>query len=518
MAAVTKKTDTLLRRPAAEAVGSLARRGAMWTFGLIVSRHAVTLGATAILARILSPTDYGLMGMVMTLTAFFQVFSDMGLSWATVQRREITRAQVDNLFWVNAVFGALLWVACTAAGPMLNRFYGRSELAGIAAVMGAGFLLSSLTVQPTALLRRQMRLKVLCKAEMAAHLAGAAAGVALALLGFGYWALVGQSLVMQAGLLASLFWVTSYRPGLPAKGQGTLSLISFGGYVAAFYIVNYFTRTLDNILVGKVWGAEELGYYSRAYFLMMLPATLATSSLAGVMVPALSALRGNRMRFESAYRKAAAVSGFLGFPLAVGLGVTAHEVIYAVFGSRWTPVTPILVWLSVAAVSQPVYTTMWWLFMATGKGRELLQLGVATAITVSAAVLIGVRWGALGVAIAIGFTLTFVVAGPALLYAHRAAGLSFRETTRLLQPMFWASLAMGGCAYLAGRGAAGMGCTWLVVLTVKIAAGTLGYPLFLQLFRGHRNPMRPLHAEYLRCRDRGIGEALPGLHRLAGLA
>src|SRR5690606_18004405 len=167
-------------------VGALARKGAVWSVIQIVARNVVCIGSTAVLARLLSPGDYGLMGMVATLTALLLVFSDMGLSWATIQRRELTQAQLSNLFWINVVAGLLLWLACTLIAPLMARFYGREELQLVTVVLGASFLIGGLSVQPFALLKRRMEFQMIARIEIAAAVVAAVTAIACALAGLGY--------------------------------------------------------------------------------------------------------------------------------------------------------------------------------------------------------------------------------------------------------------------------------------------------------------------------------------------
>src|SRR5690606_32746058 len=178
-------------------VGALARKGAVWSVIQIVARNVVCIGSTAVLARLLSPDDYGLMGMVATLTALLLVFSDMGLSWATIQRRELTQAQVSNLFWINVGAGLVLWLACILVSPVVARFYGREELQLVAAILGAGVLMGGLAVQPFALLRRRMDLRTVARIEIGAGVVAAVTAVSCAMAGLGYWALVVQAVAGQ---------------------------------------------------------------------------------------------------------------------------------------------------------------------------------------------------------------------------------------------------------------------------------------------------------------------------------
>lgn len=478
--------DRLLEHPPKNQIGSLTRRGALWAFVVTIGGYLVSMVTTAVLARILTATDYGIMGMVMTLTTFFNVFSGMGLSEATVQKRDLTRSQVDNIFWINAAAGIGFWGACFLAGPLLNQFYGRPELARIMVVLGAGFLLSSLAIQPRALLTRQMRQKTVSIITIIAQTGGAVTGVCLALEGYGYWALVGQSLSVQAMLLLLLFGYTGYRPGLPSMGRGTKAMVSYGGYIALYGIVNYVAQNLDNVLIGRAWGAEQLGYYSRAYFLMTLPTMLAFGSLNAVMFASLSALSHDRERMAQAYRKAFAVIGAIGFPLAIGLAVTAPEAIRLIYGPKWAPVAPILFWLSIAGVSQPIYFTIGWLFLASGRSRTMFYWGLASTAALACGFFAGLSRGPIGVAIAYALTMGLVLTIPALFLVHRSANISLGITLRTVTLFFAAAMVMGILMTAAAHILAAMGTDWRVVLVVKILIGSIVYTSFC------RNRLTPL--------------------------
>jgi PST family polysaccharide transporter len=443
-------------------------------FGMIAGRQLLSMAATMILARLLSVTDYGIVGMVLTLTAFFQVFSDIGLNWAIVQQKNLSRAQVDNLFWINAGAGALLWLLCAAAGPFMNRFYGRGELAGIAIVLGSGFLIGSLTVQPTALLRRRMQLKANSLIELLAAAVGACLGVGSALAGFGYWALVVNSLASQVTLVLALFAYTGYWPGPPRRHQGTRQMLVFGGYLAAYGLVNYFARNLDNVLVGRVWGAEQLAYYTRAYFLMSLPAYLAAGSLMAVMVPAMSAVSEDRVSMAAGYRKVVAAIGVITFPLVIGLAVTAPEAIRLVYGAKWAPVAPLLVWLSIAGLFQPVHNTMGWLYVAVGASRKMFLWGAFASACLSAGFWVGVRWRAEGVAISYAIVMTILTV-PALYFAHQAARIRLLDTLRPLAGPLRASLTMALVVAGAGIVIERVRVEWSTALSIKVLLGTAVY-------------------------------------------
>ena len=463
--------------PPTDKVSQLARRGAAWSAGLIIGQHLVRLAATAILARILLPSDYGLVGMAGVLIVFLQQFSDAGLSLATVQREDLRHEQVHSLFWVNVAIGAMLWAACLAGAPIVAWFFERAELGNIVVVLGAAFLISGFSVQPLALLKRQMRFKSLAILEISTQSAAALVGVVMAIAGFGYWALVGQALAGPVVRTAFGVLVSGYRPRWPGSSEGLFPLVSLGGYLAAYAFVNYFARNLDNILVGKVWGAEALGYYGRAYFLMSLPSLMVTGTLAQVMVPALARFQNDSQRLGEAYRRAVRLIGFVGFPLAGGLAIAAPELIRLVYGPNWAPVVPILFWLAIAGISQPIHNTMGWLFVAKGKGREMFMWGIVASTVLSAAFLWGVRSGPVGVAAAYAIAMTFVLTIPALFVAHKSVGLQLATTLKPLVPLLGSTAIMMAAVYGVGVTAVGRGAGWPVVLCSKVTAGILVYGL-----------------------------------------
>ncbi|MCX7803999.1 MAG: lipopolysaccharide biosynthesis protein [Planctomycetota bacterium] len=468
--------------PAAEKVagpdlsrlGSLARRGVLWTFIQTILRNVISLGATAILARILTPRDYGLIGMVGTLTAFLQVFSDMGLSWAAIQRKDLTKAQMDNLFWINSAAGGLLWIASAAAGPLLAWFYGEPELSAVTVATGASFLLGGLAVQPMALLKRQMRFRELAMAETAGTAAGAAAGIALALLGFSYWALVWQGIAGQLVRAAAMFVAARYKPGPFRTGQGTWSLLTFGGTLALGGLFSYISGNLDFLLLGKVWGPEELGYYSRAWFLMFLPGIITMPGVSDVMRSALCSVQDDQPRFEQAYRKAVRMVAFVAMPVSAGFFATASEAVRVIYGPRWEPAVPVLRWLIAANFLGPIAATFSWIYLAKGKTKPVLKISCAMAMLVACSSSAGCLWGPEGIAAGRLVSGT-IIAVPVFFLAHRVGGLNWANTARDITAPIIASVLTGFVAAGIGRLAADCSLSWSVTLACKIFAGILSY-------------------------------------------
>jgi O-antigen/teichoic acid export membrane protein len=383
---------------------------------------------------------------------------------------------VHNLFWINTFAGGVLCGATFVCAPILAAFYGQPELTSVTRVIGPSFAISGIAVQPMALLQRRMQLGRSTIVELVSPACGAAVAVGFAINGAGYWALVVNGLVSQTVRLILAFFMSGYRPGWPRSDSATTSMLTFGGYLTLSSVVTFLARNTDNILIGREWGAEALGYYSRAYFLMTLPTMLLTNSLARVMVPSLSALAHDRERMAAAYQSAVKTIAFVGFPLAVGLATTAPETVRLVYGEGWQPVVPILSWLSIAMACQVVTSTNSWLYTAVGKGKELLVVGAAATLIYCVAIVVGNRWGPVGVAAS--YTIAYlVVAVPLLIAAHSIASIPARNTLIQLRPIVAATAAMGSGVVVAGRIATELSDRWMTILATKVLAGSAIFAL-----------------------------------------
>jgi len=460
--------------PAQADVPKLARRGLNWSLVLLVGRYLLSMGSTAILARVLSPTDYGLMGMVAAVTALAQASSDFGLSWATVQHARLSRNQIDALLVINIGFGLFLMALCAFSAPYIAAFYHRPELTKIMIATSTALLLSAIAVQPTALMRRQMKLKELSLCSLWALLISAIVAIVLARLGLGYWALVVQLILQEAITTALSFPMSKYRPHFPRNFLNLRSLVTFGGYSAAYGVVNYFARNLDNVLIGKYWGATALGYYSRAYFLMTIPGMVVMGVFGGVLIPAMASLRTEPARMEAVYIRALRLITVLGCTLGVGLAAAAPELVDFVYGPKWRAVVPIVLWLSAASILQPIQSTAQWLYIVVEHGRGMFVMGLIIAGSATLAFAVGISSGPIGVARAYAIANT-IIAYPVLLIAHRACGLSMAKTLFAISPLLLCALIMGGIVWLVGTGSSAAQLGLHLRLAIKMTVGIAVY-------------------------------------------
>lgn len=386
----------------------------------------VNLVSTVVLARLLSPEDFGVMSMVAAITAFAALFQDLGLSTAAVQKGQLSHALQSNLFWVNVALGTLLTGTLATAAPLVARFYDRPELTWVTVTLSFNFLIRSLGTQHGVMLTRRMQFGRKAAASIGGSLVGLGISIYLAVKGYRYWALVWGGLAGAATSVLLLWLVSPFRPCWASRGTGVLSLVRFGANVTGFNIINYFHRNLDNLLIGKVWGAEPLGLYTRAYALLMFPIHAIRDPLTAVAFPAMSKLQGQPLAFRSYYRDITATTAFLSMPLTAYLFVAAKQVITLILGEAWNGVVPIFAALALAAFIQPVASLRGMALLATGQSRRYFWWGVLNAGGVSVGFVLGLPWGAVGVAT--GYVLVnYALLYPSLLLAFHKTCLGPRD-------------------------------------------------------------------------------------------
>lgn len=409
-------------------LGRSAARGAATTAASQAVRIAIQIASLAVLARLLAPGDYGLLAMALAVVGVGHLLRDMGLYSAAVRAPELSTAQRDNLFWVNAALGVLLAVACCAAGPLLALAYGRDELVGIAIGLAPNFVLAGLATQYRAGLVRELRFTSVAMGDLASQAVGVLAAILIAALGGGYWALVAQHSVSSATFLVITAFQGAWLPGRVTRGVGTRPLIGLGGSVMASSLLTYVSNNLDAVVIGGAYGAEPAGLYNRGSQVVRSTLKQLSAPVGVVALPVMGRLQHDTDRLMAfAYK----VQLVVGYPTAVTVALMVglpDDVVRLVLGEGWSGASDILVWLAVAAMLAVVGDVAGLVLVARGHAAALARLSVVTTCTTVVGVLGGLPWGPEGVALglAVAALLNFPVAFVALSRSARvpAGGLA----------------------------------------------------------------------------------------------
>lgn len=374
-------------------------KGGATTVGAQVINFLFSMASTVVLARLLLPTDFGLVAMVTAVTGFVLMFTNLGLGHAIVQRENINQDEVSQIFWLNMLIGLGLAILIVALAPLLVYFYDEPRLFGITLAYAVVAILGGLTTQHTALMRRQMKLKQLAAIKVWTTALSVMTGIAMALMGMGYWAIVG---VAASNVLYNVIfkWIKcDWRPDGMKITKDINEYVGFGANLSGFTFVNYFSRNLDNVLIGKYIGSAVLGLYTKAYQLLMLPITQLRDPLNGVVIPGLSSLTNEPKRFRNYYRKYLFMLSFFSMPMVVFLGVCAYPVILLVLGEQWVEASEYFQLLAIVGFIQAATSTTGVVLISLGHTRRFLYIGIWKAAFTALCFVVGIQWGIRGLLI-----------------------------------------------------------------------------------------------------------------------
>lgn len=411
----------------------------------------IGIGSTMILARLLTPADFGLVAMVSALMAFIGSFKDFGLPMATVQQEDVSHRQVSALFWLNAKLNGAVTVFMAGMAPVLAWFYGEARLVAITSVMAAGVLGSGLAAQHQSLLTRQMRFGALTAIEVSAAGLGAAAGIGAALLGASYWALVLQFVVTSLVGTVAAWSVCDWRPRWADRRRedaelDVRSMLSFGSYYTGFSVISHIGRNLDRVLVGYIGGAAAMGLYDKAYRWSIFPINQLYAPLMSVAVAGLSRVQDDAERFRAYFRQGLLPVFALSLPVLAFALVEARPVILVLLGDQWLAAVPLFRLLCLAAFMETINKVTKWLYTAQGQTERQFTWGLIYTPLMIIAVAVGAQWGAMG--IAVGFTAgTVLLTYPAVTFCLAVVPLTMRDFLSIVwRPALAAAAAAGALA------------------------------------------------------------------------
>jgi PST family polysaccharide transporter len=440
------RTDHLLSD-----LGRRSARGGVVAFSAQAGKVVLQLVTVAVLARLLPPAAFGLIAMVAALNTIFDLVKEFGLSAATIRKSDITQAEVSALFWINAGAGALIGAALMLLAPAVAAIYGQPALVGVMRCLALGFLFSGLSVQHWALLRRQMRFGTIASIEVGSEAIGFVVAMWLATRHAGYWALVGQRITVPAVALVASWALCPWRPGPPRRVAGLGGLLGFGASVTGVNVAAALTRSLDQVLVGVLWGAGALGLYERAAKLLLAPSAALVAPLYSISMPLLSRLEGEYARYRHAFCAIVEVLAFVAMPGAALVAVCADGVVVVMFGSGWSAAAPLVACFAIAAAYQPVAQLLGILYLTQNRGREMLRAALVDAALCAAAIGAGLHFGPFAVAAslaAVGWGLRLPVA---VYLATRRGPVQAADMLAAIAPAATAAAAVA-CAVAMMRG------------------------------------------------------------------
>lgn len=450
-----------------------AASGMRWTAAAHGSRQFVLLAALAALTRLLEPDDFGLMSMTMVFVGFAQLFHELGTGSAIIQRASLNDRLLSSLFWVNVGGGAVLFAALVIAAPLIADFFGDERLNGLLPLVAATLLVTAPGVVPKALLRRRLRFRALARIDMIAVVVGAAAAIVAATRGAGAAALAVQALAIHSVATVGMFIAGSWRPRLVFSWTELRAVSGYTTNLTGYNICAHLIRHADYLIIGKLAGAEALGFYTVAYQIMLYPLRHIASVVMRVVYPVYARLRDDHKRLRHAFCRTSANIATVTFPLMTGVAVVAGPFVRTVFGEQWNPAVVVLILLAPVGLAQSLLATCGVIFQVVGRTGVFFLWTLCVGACTVGGFLIGVRWGAPGVA-ATYLVVTIALAAPTMMISFRHIGLSIGRFLRSIRQPAVCAAAMGAIV-LIGRAALGGNLADIEILVVFVPIGAVSY-------------------------------------------
>lgn len=393
--------------------GNLAGRaasGAIVTIASQIGRIGLQMASVVVLARLLSPDDFGLLAIVLAIIGFGEIFRDFGLSQAAIQAATLSKSQSSNIFWINTGIGAILTALLAALAQPLSLAIGDDRLFGVALVLSPVFLLNGLAAQYRADLNRNLRFKELAFSDLAPAALALGLSVSAALAGWGYWSLVVNQLTVGLLTLCLLLAICRWLPKRYDKYASVRSLVNFGGNLLGVQTLVYISRNVDKAIIAGSLGVTHLGIYDRAYQLIMMPLNQINAPANRVALPVLSKIASDTKRYNL-YLVRGQTAMLHTLTALFGLTTALAPVLIPfVLGAQWQQAVPIYQALALAGFSQGAGYVTYWVFLSKALTRSNLWYTLHTRPIIIMAIFLGSLWGVNG--IAWGYSIALFVLWP----------------------------------------------------------------------------------------------------------
>ncbi len=471
------------------------RARALRSSGIQLSSQAVKLilgvGSVMILARLLTPEDYGLLAMAATLTAFIASFRDFGLPMAAVQREDLDDHTLSRLFWLSQRINVATVGAVVLLAPITAWFYGEPRLTGIILIEATALLLLGVTFMHEGLLWRQLKFGRIMLIDVGAMLGGIVLAIVLAWRGAGYWALVGQIFATHA-LRSGGYWLACrWRPVAWSEGatsSGFTAMVKYGGYYTGGRLLAHVGRNLDRVLIGFLHGTTEMGLYNNAYRWARFPTDQIYDPLRGVAVAAFSRVQDDPAAYRAAVRQSLLALYAVVVPVPVFMAMEAERTLLVLLGDQWLEAVPYFQLLCLAAAAMGVEKMTKWVYLSEGRTRAFYSWQWVYMVVMIAAVSVGAwRQGPYGVAV--GYTLgTCLLAWPSVAYCLSASPIGQRDVLRAAARPVVATLGGAVAVWLMRPVLLPIGSAWVVLLVSGLLFGSL-YMLIWTVAPGGRRAL-----------------------------
>lgn len=390
-----------------------ARLAFLWGGAEILLRHGITVIVTIVLARLLAPELFGTVALLSLIVGVALALVDGGFSAALVQSAEVSHTDESTVFWFNFLMAGGLAVVLQLGAPVIASFYGQPVLSPLVSLLALYLVLGALGAIHTALLSRALEFRIQMKIGVLASVVSGVVAIVMAWAGYGIWSIAAQGLV-ATGLTTALLWMLNgWRPSFVFSMASLRRLFSFGGYVLLINVLDAFYSRLSSLLIGKLYGARELGLYVRAEGARDIPMGVMANVISSVAFPVFSAAAGDRVALRDGMRRSVRGMMMLNVPMMLGLYAVAQPLMLMMFGAQWLSAVPMLQVLCLACLFLPLWLLNVQVLKALGLSRLFFRLEILMKLLGCLFILVGASFGVMGVAwgMALFSLVSFIVHG-----------------------------------------------------------------------------------------------------------
>lgn len=435
----------------AEELRRTTANGGMATIVSQMIRFVIRILTQIAIARVLLPSDYGLLAMVAPVVDLVMLFGSLGLGQAILQQKDITQKQVSSLFWLGmaAITGVAVLTACLA--PVIVWFYHEPRLLDITLVLALLMPLSGLSSVHSSLLSRNLKFVQLASLDVLGPAMGLIVGMVTALLGWGYWALVAMSTAETLTSTVLVWSFSKWRPSAPQIDKSAWAMVKVGGHVTGYSLSNYALVSADKVLLGATHGETALGLYSKGYGIIAQPISQLTLPFGRVALPLLMRLRDDPETYRRTFRRMIQMMLVASIP---GLGATmalAEPLVRMLLGKQWEGSAAVVSWLCLGGLGSSLYSSTYWLFLSQQRSGEQLRYTIAATVISVTGFAIGLPWGVLGVSASASITFFFLCMPIVMAGATREGPISGIDIFKATVPLYALGLVSSVATYLVYR-------------------------------------------------------------------
>lgn len=421
--------------------------GFFWSVINQVSVTITTLVITGVLARLISPSDFGIIAMVTLAIGFLNVIKDFGFGAALIQKKEVADDEYSTVFWINIIIGVVLTAIVFFISPYIGKFFNEPKVELTTKILSFTFIINSIGIVWNNKLIKSVSFSQLFYGSFVSTIVSGIIAITIAYKGYGIWALVVQTYVQLALNTYINYFHVKWLPTLTVKKHHVKSLVKFGLPLLADQSINFWVRNVDNLLVGRILGEAPLAYYSKAYSLMLLPVRQLTGTLTKVLFPSFSMIQDDRTRIANIYLKISRIIAFVAFPVMIAVSLMAEPLILIIYGPQWRPAIPIFKILSILGMFQAIAALSGDIYLSLGETKLMFYVGLFSKAVMICGIVVGIYAGGI-----MGMVYGYCIASsigffPEMYFIARLINLKLKDVMLNIAPYLLMSSICCGVIY-----------------------------------------------------------------------